>query len=165
MTQLDKEAQVNKFSPDEIKALPMAERAPWEVAMLKESIAALNSNPANNDKAIQVAPMSASSGSYAVSFHKDTDTIQLIDAKDGQRGIIYQAARGATPTINAFRPDEQQSFLDQHSARAATFDQPKHIKTLIYMVRRLEKLAENQAMKKKPNKRKQDEKLVMAIDF
>jgi hypothetical protein len=125
MTQMDKEAQINNFQPSEIQALPKAQRVPWEDAMLKQAIFSLNSNPSNANKDLKVAAMSTPSGSYGVSYHSKTDTIQLFDAKDGQRGIVYQAVRGATPTISTFREDEKQSFLNQHQAKSVSVEQQK----------------------------------------
>ena len=126
MTQMDKEAQINNFQLCEIQALPKAQREPWEDAMLKQAIFSLNSNPSNANKDLKVAAMSTPSGSYGVSYHSKTDTIQLFDAKDGQRGIVYQAVRGATPTISTFREDEKQSFLNQHlTAKSVSVEQQK----------------------------------------
>ncbi|HAJ64302.1 MAG TPA: hypothetical protein DCP31_37920, partial [Cyanobacteria bacterium UBA8543] len=81
------------------------------------------------DKELKVATLSTPNGSYAVSHHALTDTIQLFDAKDGQRGIIYQAARGATPSISTFREDEKQAFLAQHLAQSVS--DPKLLKKTV----------------------------------
>jgi hypothetical protein len=115
MTQMDKEAQINNFEPAEIQALPRFERPVWEDAMLKQAISSLNSNPANTpDKKIKVATLSTPSGSYGICHDKETDTIQLFDAKDGQRGIVYQAGRGQPAKISNFREDEKTAFLTQN---------------------------------------------------
>jgi hypothetical protein len=125
MSQIDQQAKVNKFEPSEIEALPRVERAPWEDAMLKQAISALNANPVNTDKDIKVASLSTPGGAYAVSHHVATDTIQLVDAKNGERGIVYQATRGASPTVSNFDDKEKQSFLTQQQVKAASFAQEK----------------------------------------
>jgi hypothetical protein len=129
MTQMDKEAKINNFQPSEIEALPRVQRAPWEEAMLKQAISALNSDPANAnpDKDLKVASLSTAAGAYAVSLHTATDTIQLVDVKDGQRGIVYQAARGASPTVSSFDDKEKQSFLNQQQVKTSSLvpEKPK----------------------------------------